>query len=56
MGAREVPSVLNLHCSVFLGSPACMLFAVGIQAAFSALLMGVDGCVLRIKLSAETSI
>lgn len=40
---------------MFLGSPSCLFFA-GIQAAFNALLMGVGGCVLRIKLSAETSI
>ena len=40
----------------FLCSPSCVLSAAGIQAAFSALLMGVGGCVLRIKPSAETSI
>lgn len=35
---------------MFLGSPGAVLSAVGLQAAFSALLMGVSGCVLRIKL------
>lgn len=41
---------------MFLGSPGCAFFAVGIQAAFSGLLMGAGGCVLRIKQSTETRI
>lgn len=41
---------------MLLDTPSCVLFAVGIQAAFSALLMGAGGCVPRIKLSAKTSI
>lgn len=35
---------------MFLGSSDAVLPAVGLQAAFSSLLMGVSGCVLRIKL------